>query len=331
MCDLQNQQVLVTGAGGFIGSHLAEALVPRCAKVTALIHYDSRPHWGNLEFLPREILDSIEVISGDVSDPHFMRRLVEGRGVVFHLAALIAIPYSYISPTIFFNTNVMGTLNVLEACRESGVKRAIFTSTSECYGTARSVPINENHPLQAQSPYSASKIGADKAVESFYCAYGAPVVTVRPFNTYGPRQSARAIIPTIISQTLSDSPVLQLGTLSPVRDMTYVSDTAAGFIAAAEAEGVEGEVINLGFGEGYAIGDLVERIFSLTGVRKEIVCQEQRIRPEKSEVMRLISDNTRARERLGWSPKVGLDEGLQNTIEFVKSRPDFYKANQYSV
>lgn len=329
MNDLTNQKVLVTGAGGFIGSHLVEALVPLCAKVTALIHYDSRPHWSNLEFLPSQVIDSIEVVAGDLTDPHFMRRLIEGHDTIFHLAALIAIPYSYAAPTVFFSTNVLGTLNVLEACREAGVKRAIFTSTSECYGTALTVPISETHPLQAQSPYSASKIGADKAVESFYCTYGVPAVTIRPFNTYGARQSARAIVPTIISQTLSDSPSIQLGSLSPVRDMTYVSDTVAGFIAAATADGIEGEVINLGVGEGYTIGDLVERIFHLTGVRKEIVCQSERIRPEKSEVMQLISDNSRAKNRLGWKPEVSLDNGLQKTIEFVKEHPDFYKTNRY--
>lgn len=329
MNDLANQKVLVTGAGGFIGSHLVEALVTRCARVTALLHYDSRPHWSNLEFFSSQLIDSIEVISGDVTDPHFVHRTIGKVDTVFHLAALIAIPYSYVAPSAFFTTNVLGTLNVLEACRDAGVNRAVFTSTSECYGTARTVPIQESHPLQAQSPYSASKIGADKAVESFFCAFGVPVVTIRPFNTYGPRQSARAIVPTIISQTLSDSPNIQLGSLSPVRDMTYVSDTVAGFISAATADGIEGEVINLGVGEGYTIGDLVERIFCLTGIRKEIVCQSQRIRPEKSEVMQLISDNTRAKNRMGWKPEVTLDEGLRKTIDFVRNNPDFYKTGRY--
>ncbi len=328
---LSQSHVLVTGAGGFIASHLVEALVPLCGKVTALIHYDARPHWSNLEFLPRETLDAVEVLAGDVTDPHFMRQAVRGRDVVFHLAALIAIPYSYVAPTAYFQTNVLGTLNILEACRQEGVARMIHTSTSECYGTARTVPISEDHPLQAQSPYSASKISADKAVESYCLSFDFPGVIIRPFNTYGPRQSARAIIPTIVTQMLSAAPCVRLGSLTPTRDLTYVSDTVAGFIAAATADGVEGETINLGVGKTIAIGDLARKISELTGIQKEIVSEEQRVRPEKSEVMQLLSDNRKARELLRWNPQVELDDGLRKVIKFIQEHSDFYKSGHYTV
>jgi len=328
---LSQSHVLVTGAGGFIASHLVETLVPLCGRVTALIHYDARPHWSNLEFLPRETLKAVDVLAGDITDPHFMRQAIRGRDVVFHLAALIAIPYSYTAPAAYFQTNVLGTLNILEACRHEGASRLIHTSTSECYGTARTVPISEDHPLQAQSPYSASKISADKAVESYCLSFGFPGVIIRPFNTYGPRQSARAIIPTIVSQLLSGAPQVRLGSLTPTRDLTYVSDTVAGFIAAATAEGVEGETINLGVGKTIAIGDLAHKISDLAGIRKEIVCEDQRVRPEKSEVMQLLSDNRKARELLDWTPRVELDEGLRRVIEFIREHRDFYKSEHYTV
>jgi NAD dependent epimerase/dehydratase len=332
MNSLKQEHVLVTGAGGFIGSHLVEALVPVCSKVTALIHYDSRSDWGNLEFLPKEILDSVEVVGGDVTDPFFVQQLVRGKNLVFHLAALIAIPFSYLAPSAYFRTNVEGTLNILEACRRSDVRRLICTSTSECYGTARTVPIDESHPLQAQSPYSASKISADKAAESYYCSFNLPVVTVRPFNTYGPRQSSRAVIPTIITQTLSDSPVVRLGSLSPRRDLTYVTDTVSGFIAAAVSENpVHGEVVNLGVGQSISIGELVEKVFTLTGIRKEIRCEDERVRPEKSEVMQLLSDNRKAQALLDWKPVMELEQGLLQTIRFIQEHAEFYKVEQYTI
>ncbi|MGC9329316.1 MAG: GDP-mannose 4,6-dehydratase [Candidatus Hinthialibacter sp.] len=331
MKSLAESKILVTGAGGFIGSHLAETLASVSPNVTALIHYDSRPHWGNLEYAPGRIKQSLQVEAGDITDPHFMRHIIEGKDIVFHLAALIAIPYSYVAPSAYFHTNVLGTLNLLEACRRENVARVICTSTSECYGTALTVPISEDHPLQAQSPYSASKIGADKAVESYYRSFDLPVVTIRPFNTYGPRQSARAVIPTIITQVFSDSNTIQLGALTPKRDLTYVSDTVDGFIAAAQADGIEGETINLGVGSAISIGDLAQKIFQLTGVQKEIICDQDRIRPEKSEVMHLISDNRKARKLLNWSPRIDLDAGLSKAIEFIQAHSDFYKSNQYTL
>ncbi|MBN2325900.1 MAG: GDP-mannose 4,6-dehydratase [Candidatus Omnitrophica bacterium] len=331
MKPLAESKILVTGAGGFIGSHLAEKLASLSPGVTALIHYDSRPHWGNLEYAPGGVKRSLNVEAGDITDPHFMRHIVQDKDIVFHLAALIAIPYSYVAPSAYFHTNVLGTLNLLEACRRENVARLICTSTSECYGTALTVPISEEHPLQAQSPYSASKIGADKAVESYYRSFDLPVVTIRPFNTYGARQSARAIIPTIVTQALSDSHTIRLGSLTPKRDLTYVSDTVDGFIAAAEAGGIEGETINLGVGSTISIGGLAEKIIQLTGVQKEIVCDQNRIRPEKSEVMHLISDNRKARDLMNWSPKIDLDAGLAKVIEFIQANPDFYKADQYTL
>jgi NAD dependent epimerase/dehydratase len=331
MKPLNESSLLITGAGGFIGSHLTEALASQCPDVTALIHYDSRPHWGNLEYLPNDIKKSITVVAGDITDPHFMRHIIHGKDYVFHLAALIAIPFSYVAPAAYFTTNVLGTINVLEACRQEQVQRLICTSTSECYGTAMTVPISEDHPLQAQSPYSASKISADKAAESFYLSFDLPVVTVRPFNTYGPRQSARAVLPTIITQVLSDSTTIKLGSLTPTRDLTYASDTAHGFIAAAVADGVDGETVNLGVGETISIGDLVQRIFRLTNIEKDIECDENRIRPEKSEVMQLISDNSKAKRILNWEPRIDLDTGLLHMIDFIKKNPDFYKVGQYTL
>lgn len=331
MNSLNDKRVLVTGAGGFIGSHLVEALLPLTGEVTALLHYDSRPHWGNLEFLPPNALESLRVISGDVCDPFFTRKATQGMDCVFHLAALISIPYSYQAPTAFFQTNLMGTLSVLEACREAKVMRLVCTSTSECYGTARAERIDENHPLQAQSPYAASKIAADKAIESYVCSFETPAVIMRPFNAYGPRQSARAIIPTIITQALSDAPTIRLGALDPTRDLTYVEDVAQGFIAAASTPGGEGEVFNLGVGQTISIGELAKLILEIAGVEKPIETDRDRIRPQASEVMRLISDNSKARERLGWSPRVSLREGLGRAIEFVRGRLGFYKSGRYTV
>lgn len=328
--NLAGKKVLLTGAGGFIGSHLCEALVKRGADVTAMIHYNSRNHWGNLELADPQVCSVIQVTAGNVEDSDFVARQVKGKDVVFHLAALIAIPYSYSAPLSYIRTNVEGTLNVLEAAREYGVQRVIHTSTSETYGTAIYTPIDEKHPLQGQSPYSASKIAADKVAESYFLSFNVPVVTLRPFNTYGPRQSARAVIPTIISQAFSRDEI-RLGSLDPVRDLNFVKDTVEAFIRAAETDGIEGEVINAGFGKGITIGDLAQKILSLMGMNKPVVQENQRLRPEKSEVLRLICDNSKAFERMGWLPKYTLEDGLAETIQFVEEHIHLYKTNQYTV
>jgi dTDP-glucose 4,6-dehydratase len=319
---------LVTGAGGFIGSHLVEALVAQGAQVRAFVRYNSRGDPGLLRLLPPEIFSRIEVIAGDLRDPQAVRLAVEGCQAVFHLGALISIPYSYLHPLEVAEANFMGTLNVLTACRDLGVERLIHTSTSEVYGTARQVPISEEHPLQGQSPYSASKIGADKMVESFYCTYNLPVVTVRPFNTYGPRQSARAVIPTIITQALTRSTIC-LGSLETTRDFTFVDDTVAGFILAAGTAGVEGSVYNLGVGEEIRIGDLARMVIRKIGRPVKIVVDPERLRPEKSEVLRLISDNRLAREQLGWQPGVPLDQGLDRTIDWISRNIERYQPDKY--
>ena len=328
MPDWNNQQVLVTGAGGFIASHLVETLVREGARVRAFVRYNSRGDPGLLNLLDADVKAQVEVVAGDLRDPDAVQSAVQGMSTVFHLGALIAIPYSYLHPVEVVETNVIGTLNVLMAARAHGVERLVHTSTSEVYGTARRVPMDETHPLQGQSPYSASKIGADKLAESFYCAYSLPVVTVRPFNTYGPRQSARAVIPTIISQALSRDEI-RLGSLDTKRDFTYVSDTVNGFLCAAKTPGVEGEVFNLGTGSEVSVGELVERVLRLLGKDLPVVQEDQRKRPEKSEVMRLLSDNTRARERLGWQPLVGLDEGLGQVIDWIRGHSGFFSPGQY--
>ncbi len=323
-----NKRVLVTGAGGFIGSHLVESLAVKGARVRAFVRNNSRGDPGLLRLLPSELLPRIEITPGDLRDLQAVRGAVKDCQVVFHLGALISIPYSYAHPGEVAETNFMGTLNVLTACQDLGVERLIHTSTSEVYGTARRTPIDEEHPLQGQSPYSASKIGADKLVESFYCTYNLPVVTVRPFNTYGPRQSARAVIPTIITQALTRA-IVQLGSLDTSRDFTYVDDAVAGFIRAAETASVEGEVFNLGVGEEIRIGDLAKKIISRIGRMVKIEVSAERRRPENSEVMRLISDNRRAQERLGWQPQVSLDLGLDRTIAWITSNLDRYHPDQY--
>jgi len=325
-----DKKCLVTGAGGFIGSHLAEEMVKLGAKVKALVHYNSRNDWGLLELLPKEIRQELEVVNGDIQDPFMVGKVVKGCNIVFHLAALIAIPYSYVAPESYVNTNVKGTLNVLQACLDEGVEKVVHTSTSETYGTAQYMPIDENHPLQGQSPYSASKIGADKIAESFYLSFDLPVTTIRPFNTYGPRQSARAIIPTIITQVLSNSE-LKLGLLIPIRDLTYVKDTVDGFLKIAESDRSVGEVINIGMGIGITVGELAKKIIGLVGKDVRIVCDAQRIRPEKSEVMELICDNHKAKELIGWKPQYNLEEGLKETIKWIQSNLGLYKAEIYNV
>jgi len=324
----KNKTVLVTGAGGFIGSHLVEALAAQGAQVRAFVRYNSRGDPGLLRLIPAEKLSNVEIIAGDLRDGQAIREAVKGCSLVFHLGALISIPYSYRHPAQVAETNFMGTLNVLLACRDLGVELLVHTSTSEVYGTARQVPIDEEHPLQGQSPYSASKIGADKLAESFYCTYDLPVVTVRPFNTYGPRQSARAVIPTIITQALTQSTV-RLGSLETTRDFTYVDDTVAGFIAAAECAGVEGAVFNLGTGEEIRIGDLAKKVIQKVGRAVTIEEDPQRLRPEKSEVLRLISDNSLAREKLGWQPEVSLEQGLDRTIEWISKNIERYQPDVY--
>lgn len=322
------KRVLVTGAGGFIGSHLTERLVELGASPRALIHYRGDGSRGWLEHSPCK--DEIEVIAADVRDRDGVRQAMKDVEIVFHLAALIAIPYSYEAPASFVETNVNGTLHVLQAAREQGVQRMVHTSTSEVYGTARYVPIDEAHPLQAQSPYAASKIGADKLVESFALSYAFPVVTVRPFNTFGPRQSARAIVPTVMTQCLTGD-VVRVGNVTPTRDMNYVSDTVEGFVQAAASPEAVGRTINIGSGREIAIGDLVRMIAGLAGKPVAIEVDEARARPAHSEVERLVASATVARELLGWEPSVSLEEGLQTTFAWVREHLDVYRPGIYAL
>jgi NAD dependent epimerase/dehydratase len=327
----RGKRVLVTGAGGFIGSHVSEALVRAGARVRSFVHYNSRNDWGQIELLDPGVRRSIDVISGDIRDPFFCREAVKDQAVVLHLAALIAIPYSYVAPADYVFTNVVGTLNLLQACRDMGTEKIVHTSTSETYGTAEYVPIDEKHPLQGQSPYSASKIGADKIAESFYLSFGTPVATLRPFNTYGPRQSARAVVPTIISQIVSGAKQVRLGSLDPVRDLTFVEDTASAFLAVGESKRTVGEVVNCGSGKGISIGDLVRLIAEVLGVEVEMVCDQERVRPEKSEVMRLICSADRLRALTGWEPKTSLRDGLSRTAEYIRTHLERYKPDVYNV
>jgi NAD dependent epimerase/dehydratase len=324
----KNKKVLVTGAGGFIGSHLTERLVELGASTRALVHYNSAGAWGWLEASPFK--DEMEVVQGDICDRDSMTRATDGIEIVFHLAALIAIPYSYQAPLSYIRTNIEGTLNVLQAAKSAGAELVVQTSTSEVYGTARVVPISEEHPLQGQSPYSASKIGADKMAEAVHRSFGLPVTIVRPFNTYGPRQSARAVIPTIITQALTRDAV-RLGNLEPTRDLNYVTDTAEGFIRAAESPAALGQTINIGTGREISIGELAARILQMLGKDLPIICEDQRVRPDKSEVERLCADNRVARELLGWEPRVTLEEGLRRTIAWLQENNERYKPGVYAV
>ncbi|MBC2774682.1 GDP-mannose 4,6-dehydratase [Rhizobium sp. AQ_MP] len=324
------KNVLVTGAGGFIGSHLAETLVRAGANVTAMLKYGSSSHWGNLEHAETAVKQSLCVVAGNVEDTDFVMGAVQGKDVVFHLAALIAIPYSYVAPRSYVRTNVEGTLNVVEAARRLGTVRVVHTSTSEVYGTALREPIDEDHPLQGQSPYSASKIGADKIAESYYRSFSTPVVTLRPFNTFGPRQSARAFIPTIISQALTRD-VIELGALDPMRDMTFVGDTVSGFLAAGAASGIEGQTINLGTGSTATIGDFANKILNLMNCDKPIVQDPKRIRPADSEVFKLVSDNQKAKALMAWSPETTVEDGLNQTIAFVEKHINLYRPAEYTV
>ena len=330
MTDKWNDQtLLVTGAGGFIGSRLCERLVEEGALVSAFVRYTSRAEIGLLKQLPPEILANIEIIRGDLRDYSAVEQAANGVDTIFHLGALISIPYSYVHPVDTVQTNILGTMNILEACRKTGAK-LVHTSTSEVYGTALRVPIDEDHPLQGQSPYSASKIGADKLVESYYRSFDVPAITIRPFNTYGPGQSNRAVIPTIITQALSGD-VVRLGNLEAIRDFTYLDDTVEGFLLAGKAGLWNGETFNLGTGEEIRIGSIAELIFKIMGKQPEIKLEQDRLRPEKSEVMRLISDNRKAKEALGWQPKVGMEEGLRRTIEWINAHMDLYKPEDYGL
>jgi NAD dependent epimerase/dehydratase len=326
---MKNKSILVTGAGGFIGSHLTEKLVKDGNEVKAFVRYNSRNDWGMLEQLSNEVLNSMEIINGDLRDPYAISNAVKDTEIVFHLGSLIAIPYSYVNPREVIETNTLGTLNVLNAAKENGIDKLVHTSTSEVYGSAQYVPIDEDHPLQGQSPYSASKIGADKIAESYFKSFELPVATIRPFNTYGPRQSARAVIPAIISQALMKDEI-HLGSLEPTRDYTYVLDTVRAFIKVAESTKSNGEVINVGSNFEVSIGELAETIFSLLDKNIEIITDSKRIRPKNSEVERLWCDNTKAKELLKWEPKISMEEGLENVILWIKNNPHLYKSGIYN-
>ena len=327
----KNKRVLVTGADGFIGSHLTERLAKEGAIVRAFIFYNSFGRQGWLDEIRSDLTENIEIFSGDIRDSNRVLEAVKDQEIVFHLASLIAIPYSYHAPDSYVQTNIGGTLNVLNACRRSKSERLVHTSTSEVYGTAQYIPIDEKHPLQGQSPYSASKIGADMLTESFYRSFDLPVATVRPFNTYGPRQSARAIIPTIISQLLGEASTIKLGALTPIRDFNYVVDTVSGFLAVAEAEAAMGKVVNIGSGRGISIRDLVELIFKMTGRTAEVICEEVRMRPEKSEVDRLQCSNELARKLTGWQPEYTLEQGLEKTAAWIRDNLKSFQTNRYAI
>jgi NAD dependent epimerase/dehydratase len=331
--EIANKSVLVTGSGGFIGSHLVEELVRMNCHVKAFVHYNSFNRWGWLDAMPKETMTQVDVFSGDIRDPNGMLEAMKGAEVVFHLAALIGIPYSYHSPDVYVDTNVRGTLNVMQAARQLGVKKVLHTSTSEVYGTAQFVPITEEHPVNPQSPYAATKAGADFLALTFYRSFGTPVTVVRPFNTYGPRQSARAIIPTIITQILSGKTKLSLGSLTPTRDLNFVRDTAMGFIKAGESDLAQGEVVNLGSNYEISIGDLVNKIARLMGTDITIESSDERIRPEKSEVERLWAENKKAFDLLNWSPRFTLDQGLEETISWFREPGNLalYKADIYNI
>jgi NAD dependent epimerase/dehydratase len=330
MKDLSRSKILVTGAGGFIGSHVCELCLARGAEVRAFVHYNSRSDWGMLDDLDKKRLRNIEVIPGDLRDGKAVRRVVQGCDRVLHLGALIGIPYSYSNPEDVVQTNVLGSLNMLQACLESGVERLVQTSTSEVYGTARYVPMDEQHPLAPQSPYAASKVAGDKLAESFYRSYGLPAVILRPFNTYGPRQSPRAVIPTIITQALK-SRSIRLGSLDPRRDLTFVKDTARGFLAAATSPGIEGMTIQIGSGRECSVAELVDLIGDILGKKLRVIEDSQRRRPASSEVERLLASNRNAKERMDWKPEVSLKKGLEQTIRWFRTRGGRYRSDLYHI
>lgn len=324
-------KVLVTGADGFIGSHLTELLLEQGYDVKAFTYYNSFNTWGWLDTLPKQKLNEIEIFSGDIRDPNGVYEAMSGMEQVFHLAALIAIPFSYHSPDSYVDTNIKGTLNVLQAAKRHKTSRILVTSTSEVYGTAQYVPIDEKHPFQGQSPYSATKIGADRLAESFYRSFEMPITIVRPFNTYGPRQSARAVIPTIISQLLAGCEEIKLGSLTPTRDFNYVKDTARGFVAIAKADKTIGEEINIATQKEISIGELANEIISQINPNAKIVCEEERLRPEKSEVNRLLGSNVKIKSLTDWEPKYSLREGIHETVDWIKQNMHAYKTDIYNI
>ena len=325
------KKILVTGSDGFIGSHLTEELVKAGYQVKAFVYYNSFNTWGWLDTLPSDVMKNIEIFQGDVRDPNGVKEAMKGTAAVFHLAALIAIPFSYHSPDSYVDTNIKGTLNILQAAREQDLERVLVTSTSEVYGTAQYVPMDEKHPFQGQSPYSATKIGADRLAESFYRSFQLPVSIVRPFNTFGPRQSARAVIPTIITQLLAGKEKIHLGSLTPTRDFNYVKDTVNGFIKIYESEKTIGEEINIATQHEISIGELAEELIRQINPNAKIVCDEERLRPEKSEVNRLLGSNKKIKELTDWKPIYSFEEGLSETISFFKDNMDKYKPDIYNI
>ncbi|MBU3132163.1 NAD-dependent 4,6-dehydratase LegB [Clostridium gasigenes] len=327
------KKVLVTGADGFIGSHLVEALLEQGYEVKAFVYYNSFNSWGWLDTLPKGKLKQIEVFSGDIRDPNGVKEAMKGIDIVFHLAALIAIPFSYHSPDSYVDTNIKGTLNVLQAARDLGTERILVTSTSEVYGTAQYVPIDELHPYQGQSPYSATKIGADRLAESFYRSFNMPITIVRPFNTFGPRQSARAVIPTIITQLLSGETEIKLGSLTPTRDFNFVKDTVQGFIEIAKCDNTIGEEINIATQDEISIGRLAEELIKQINPKAKIICDDQRLRPDKSEVNRLLGSNEKIKRLTGWSPSHTFEEGIKETVEWFKEEGNMqrYKSDIYNI
>lgn len=324
-------EVLITGADGFIGSHLVEKLVEEGKEVKAFVYYNSFNNWGWLDILPKQVLKEIEIFAGDIRDPNGVREAMKGIDEVYHLAALIAIPYSYHSPDAYVDTNIKGTLNVLQAGRDLETKRILVTSTSEVYGTAQYVPIDEKHPFQGQSPYSATKIGADRIAESFYRSFDMPITIVRPFNTFGPRQSARAVIPTIITQLLAGQTEIKLGSLTPTRDFNYVKDTVNGFVEIAKSKKTIGEEINIATQQEISIGEVAQEMIDQINPNAKIICDEQRLRPEKSEVNRLLGDNKKIRTLTDWSPTYTFKQGISETIEFLRNNMDKYKPEIYNI
>ena len=325
------KNILVTGADGFIGSHLTEELVKQGHKVKAFSYYNSFNTWGWLDTLPADIMKEVEVFTGDIRDPNGVREAMKGMEEVYHLAALIAIPFSYHSPDTYVDTNIKGTLNVLQAARDIDISRLLITSTSEVYGTAQYVPIDELHPFQGQSPYSATKIGADRLAESFYRSFNMPITIVRPFNTYGPRQSARAVIPTIITQLLAGKEEIELGSLTPTRDFNFVKDTANGFIEIAKSDKTIGEEINIATQEEISIGELAQELIRQINPNARIICDEQRLRPEKSEVNRLLGSNEKIKKLTNWKPNYTFEQGIAETVEFFKGNLDKYKTDIYNI
>jgi len=328
---VSKNKILVTGSDGFIGSHLVEELLKNGHAVKAFVMYNSFNSWGWLDTFPKDVLSEIEIFSGDVRDPNGVREAIKDVNEVFHLAALIAIPYSYHSPDSYVDTNIKGTLNVLQAARDFEVDRVLVTSTSEVYGTAQYVPIDEKHPYQGHSPYSATKIGADRLAESFYRSFDMPITIVRPFNTYGPRQSARAVIPTIIMQLLSGKEKIELGSLTPSRDFTYVKDTVKAFLEISKSEATIGEEINIASQREITIGELAQELIKQINPDASVLCSEERLRPEKSEVNRLLGSNEKIKRLTGWEPKYTFEDGLSETIKFIKANLEKYKTDIYNI